>query len=57
MVSPTMFSSAILGTSSNGNSPRSQYGLTTGSISVSPNFRTLYINSSSSSVSCSFIKK
>ena len=56
MVSPTMFSAASLGTSSNGNSPRSQYGLTTGRISVSANFRTLYSNPSSSSVSWSFIK-
>ena len=57
MVSPTMFSPASLGTSSNGNSARSQYGLTTGSTSVSANFRTLYSNPSSSSVSWSFIKK
>ena len=56
MVSPTMFSSAILGTSSNGNSPRSQYELATGRISVSANFRTLYSNPSSSWVSWSFIR-
>src|SRR5229473_658923 len=55
MVSPTMFSSASLGTSSNGNSPRSQYGLTTGSTSVSANFRTRCSSPSSASASWSVI--